>query len=164
MDLLTPELGLFFWTLIAFLSVFFILKKFAWGPIMSALSERESGIAESIATADRVKQEMAQMKNENEKLMAEAREERTQMLKDARMEQERIINKAKEDTKAITDRMLVEAKQQIEQQKNAAMTEVKNQIVNLAVEVAEKVLRKELANTDSQNTYAHSLVEEIKLN
>lgn len=164
MDLLTPELGLFFWTLVAFLSVFFILKKFAWGPIMSALTERESGIADSIATAERVKQEMAQMKNENEKLMAQAREERTQMLKEARIEQERIINKAKDDTKAIADRMLAEAKQQIDQQKNAAMTEVKNQIGNLAVEVAEKVLRKELASADSQSTYAHSLVEEIKMN
>lgn len=164
MDLLTPELGLFFWTLVAFLSVFFILKKFAWGPILKALTERESGIAASIATADRLKVEMAQMQNENEKLMAQAREERTQMLKDARIEQERIINKAKEDTKAIADRMLIEAKQQIEQQKNAAMTEVKNQIGNLAVEVAEKVLRKELASADSQSTYAHTLVEEIKLN
>ena len=164
MDLLTPELGLFFWTLVAFLAVFFILKKFAWGPILSALTERESGIAESIATADRVKQEMAQMQSENEQLMAKAREERSEMLKEARIEQERIINKAKEDTKAIADKMLADARQQIDQQKNAAMTEVKNQIGNLAVEVAEKVLRKELASADSQNEYARTLVDEIKLN
>ncbi len=164
MDLLTPELGLFFWTLLAFLSVFFLLRKFAWKPILNALSERETGIAESIATADRLKQEMSQMQNENEKLMAQAREERTQMLKDARIEQERIINKAKEDTKAIADKMLAEARQQIEQQKMAALTEVKNQIGNLAVEVAEKVLRKELAGAENQSKYAHTLVEEIKLN
>lgn len=164
MDLLTPELGLFFWTLIAFLSVFFILRKFAWGPILKALSERESGIAESIAAADRLKQEMAQMQNENEQLMAKAREERSQMLKEARTEGERIVNKAKEDTKAITDKMMDDARQQIEQQKMAALTEVKNQIGNLAVEVAEKVLRKELASADSQNDYAQTLVGEIKLN
>lgn len=164
MDLLTPELGLFFWTLVAFLAVFFILKKFAWGPILSALTERESGIAESLATADRVKQEMAQMQSENEQLMAKAREERSEMLKEARIEQERIINKAKDDTKAIADKMLADARLQIEQQKNAAMTDVKNQIGNLAVEVAEKVLRKELASADSQNAYAHTLVNEIKLN
>lgn len=164
MDLLTPELGLFFWTLVAFLAVFFILRKYAWGPILKSLSERETGIAESIATADRLKEEMAHMQNENEQLMAKAREERSQMLKEARIEQERIINKAKEDTKAITDNMMAEARLQIEQQKMAALTEVKNQIGNLAVEVAEKVLRKELANTDSQNNYAQSLVEEIKLN
>jgi len=164
MDLLTPELGLFFWTLIAFLSVFLILRKFAWGPILKSLSERETGIAESIATADRLKKEMAQMQNENEKLMAQAREERTQMLKDARIEQERIINKAKEDTKAVADKLMADARQQIEQQKNAAITEVKNQIGNLAVEVAEKVLRKELDGANNQSAYAHQLVQEIKLN
>lgn len=164
MELLTPDFGLFFWTLLAFLTVFFILRKFAWGPILKSLSERETGIAESIAAADRLKKEMAQMQNENEQLMAKAREERTAMLKEARIEQERIIAKAKEDTKAITDKMLADARLQIEQQKMAALTEVKNQIGNLAVEVAEKVLRKELAGAESQNAYAHTLVEEIKLN
>lgn len=164
MELLTPDFGLFFWTLLAFLSVFFILRKFAWGPILTSLSERETGIAESIASAERLKKEMAQMQNENEALMAKAREERTQMLKEARAEQERIINKAKEDTKAITDKMLVDARQQIEQQKMAALTEVKNQIGNLAVEVAEKVLRKQLEGSANQSAYAQQLVQEIKLN
>lgn len=164
MELLTPELGLFFWTLIAFLAVFFILRKFAWKPILKSLHERESGIAESIAAADRIKAEMAQMKNENEQLMAKAREERSAMLKEAKIEQERIINKAKEDTKAIADKMLSDAQKQIEQQKMAALTEVKNQIGNLAIEVAEKVLRKQLATADSHNEYANTLVEDIKLN
>lgn len=164
MELLTPDFGLFFWTLLAFLSVFFILRKFAWGPILTSLSERETGIAESIASAERLKKEMAQMQNENEALMAKAREERTQMLKEARTEQERIINKAKEETKAITDKMLVDARQQIEQQKMAALTEVKNQIGNLAVEVAEKVLRKQLEGSANQSAYAQQLVQEIKLN
>lgn len=164
MELLTPDFGLFFWTLLAFLSVFFILRKFAWGPILTSLSERETGIAESIASAERLKKEMAQMQNENEALMAKAREERTQMLKEARTEQERIINKAKEDTKAIADKMLVDARQQIEQQKMAALTEVKNQIGNLAVEVAEKVLRKQLDGSANQSAYAQQLVQEIKLN
>lgn len=164
MELLTPDFGLFFWTLLAFLSVFFILRKFAWGPILTSLSERETGIAESIASAERLKKEMAQMQNENEALMAKAREERTQMLKEARTEQERIINKAKEDTKAIADKMLVDARQQIEQQKMAALTEVKNQIGNLAVEVAEKVLRKQLEGSANQSAYAQQLVQEIKLN
>ena len=164
MELLTPDLGLFFWTLLAFLTVFIILRKFAWGPILKSLSERESGIAESIAAADRLKKEMAQMQNENEALMAKAREERTAMLKEARTEQERIISKAKEDTKAIADKMLMDARQQIEQQKMAALTEVKNKIGNLAVEVAEKVLRKELEGTNNQSAYAQHLVSEITLN
>lgn len=164
MELLTPDFGLFFWTLLAFLTVFFILRKFAWGPILKSLSERETGIAESIAAADRLKKEMAQMQSENEALMAQAREERSQILKEARTEHDRIINKAKDDTKAIADKMLADARLQIEQQKMAALTDVKNQIGNLAVEVAEKVLRKELDGSSSQSAYAQQLVSEIKLN
>jgi F-type H+-transporting ATPase subunit b len=164
MDLLTPELGLFFWTLIAFLAVFFILRKFAWKPILNTLHERETGIAESIASAERMKLEMSQIKAENEKIMQQAREERTLMLKEAKDEYERIIADAKEKTKVVADRMIAEAQQQIHQQKMAALTEVKNEIGNLAVEVAEKVLRKQLATTDSQNDYAKMLVAEIKMN
>jgi F-type H+-transporting ATPase subunit b len=164
MDLLTPGFGLFFWTLLAFLAVFFILKKFAWKPILSALEERETGIADSIASAERVKKEMSQMQAENEKIMQEARAERAQMLKEAKETKDSIISKAKEETKAITDRMMVEAQQQIQQQKMAALTEVKNEIGKLAVDVAEKVLRKELASTESQNSYAKMLAEEVKMN
>lgn len=164
MDLLTPELGLFVWTLVAFLAVFFILRKFAWKPILNALSERETGIADSIASAERLKKEMSQMQAENEKIMADAREKRSQILKEAKEEYERIIGRTKEDTKAIADKMMADAQQQIHQQKMAALTEVKNEIGKLAVEVAEKVLRKQLATTDAQNDYAQLLAEEIKMN
>ena len=164
MDLLTPELGLFVWTLVAFLAVFFILRKFAWKPILNALSERETGIADSIASAERLKKEMSQMQAENEKIMADAREKRSQILKEAKEEYERIIGRTKEDTKAIADKMMADAQQQIHQQKMAALTEVKNEIGKLAVEVAEKVLRKQLATTAAQNDYAQLLAEEIKMN
>lgn len=164
MDLLTPDLGLFFWTLIAFLAVFFILRKFAWKPILTALTERETGIADSIAAAERVKKEMSQMQAENEKIMAEARAERSQMLKEAKEAREQIIAKAKEETKVVADKMIAEAMQQIQQQKMAALTEVKNEIGNLAIEVAEKVLRKQLATAESQNNYARMLAEDIKMN
>ncbi len=164
MDLLTPELGLFVWTLIAFLAVFFILRKFAWKPILNTLNERETGIADSIAAAERVKKEMAQMQSDNEKIMLEARAQSAQMLKEAKDMKETIINKAKEETKAVADKMIAEAQQQIQQQKMAALTEVKNEIGKLAVEVAEKVIRKQLATADSQNDYAQLLAEEIKMN
>lgn len=164
MELLTPEFGLFFWTLLAFLVVLFILRKFAWKPILKTLSERETGIADSIAAAERVKKEMQEMQAENEKIMADAREQRSRILKEAKDEQERIINKAKDDTKTIADKMIADAQQQIQQQKMAALTEVKNEIGNLAVEVAEKVLRKQLASAESQNEYAKMLVDEIKMN
>lgn len=164
MDLLTPELGLFIWTLLAFLIVFFILKKFAWKPILQTLGEREKGIADSIAAADRVRKEMAQMQNENEKLMAQAREERSAMLKDAKQQSEQIVAKAKEDTRLIADKMIADAQQQIQQQKMAALTDVKNQIGSLAVEVAEKVLRQQLNTEAAQNAYNNLLAQEVKLN
>jgi F-type H+-transporting ATPase subunit b len=164
MDLLTPELGLFVWTLLAFLIVFLILKKFAWKPILNTLNEREHSIAESIATADRVKKEMAQMQSENEKLMVQAREERSTMLKDAKLVGEQIVAKAKEDTRAIADKMITDAQQQIQQQKMAAMTDVKNQIGSLAVQVAEKVLRQQLSTEAAQNAYNNLLTQDVKLN
>jgi len=164
MELLTPELGLFVWTLVAFLAVFFILRKFAWGPILKSLTERETGIAESIAAADRVRKEMAQMQNENEKLMMQAREERSAMLKEAKETRDKIVNEAKDAAKAEANKIIADAQQQIQQQKMAALTEVKNEIGNLAVEVAEKILRKQLATADAQSSYANLLAEEVKLN
>jgi F-type H+-transporting ATPase subunit b len=164
MELLTPELGLFVWTLLALLIVFFILKKFAWKPILSTLSEREKGIADSIAAADRVKKEMALMQNENEKLMQQAREERGAMLKEAKLMSEQIVAKAKEETRLITDKMVSDAQQQIQQQKMAALTDVKNQIGALSVEVAEKVLRQQLSTEAAQNAYNELLAKEVKLN
>ena len=163
MDLLTPELGLFFWTLIAFLAVFLILRKFAWGPILSSLGEREKGIADSIASAERVRAEMTQLQSENEKLLASAREERTVMLKEAKEIKDRIVNEAKEQAKAEANKIIVDAQHQIQQQKMAALTEVKNEIGNLAVEVAGKILRKQLSAADGQEMYMKMLAEDIKL-
>ena len=164
MDLLTPELGLFFWTLVAFIAVFLILRKFAWGPILSSLGEREKGIADSIATAERVKSEMSQLKSENEKLLAQAREERTQMLKEAKDMKDRIIGEAKEQAKAEDNKIIIDAQAQIQQQKMAALTEVKNEIGTLALSVAEKILRKQLSTAEGQDSYMKMLAEDIKLN
>jgi F-type H+-transporting ATPase subunit b len=164
MDLLTPELGLFFWTLIAFLVVLFLLKKFAWKPILSSLGDREKGIAESIATAERVKAEMGQPKAENEKLLAQAREERTTMLKEAKEMKDRIINEAKDQAKTEANKIIADAQQQITQQKNAALTEVKNEIGSMAIEVAGRILRKQLSAAEGQEAYMKMLAEDIKLN
>lgn len=164
MDLLTPEIGLFIWTLIAFLFVLFILRKFAWKPILKTLNERETGIADSIAAAEKVKEEMKQMQAQNETLLAQAREERSQLLKEAKETKDRIISEAKEQAKAEANRIMEDTRLQIEQQKNAAMTAVKNEIGNLAVEVAEKILRKQLSNQEAQQGLVQMLAEEIKLN
>jgi len=164
MDLLSPELGLFFWTLLAFLIVFFILRKYAWRPILSSLNDREKGIADSIAQADRVRKEMSALQAQNETLLAQAREERQTMLREAKDAGEKMVAEAKERAKTEADRMIAEARQQIEQQKMAALTDVKNQIGSLAVEVAEKVLRKNLSSDAAQADYARELVENVNLN
>lgn len=164
MDLLTPHFGLFAWTLVAFLIILFILSKFAWKPILNMLHERETGIANSIAAAEKVRAEMSQLQAENEVLLAKAREERTLILKEAKETREKIVNEAKDKAKVEADKILTEAKLQIEQQRNAALTAVKNDIGNLAIEVAEKVLRKEFAEGSAQKEYAKALANEISLN
>ncbi|WP_207492135.1 F0F1 ATP synthase subunit B [Aridibaculum aurantiacum] len=164
MELLLPGLGLIFWTLVAFIIVFVILRKFAWKPILSSLKERETGIAESLATAERVKAEMALMKSENEAMMAQAREERARMVKEAKEASDKMIAEAKEKAKAEYDRIVADAQIAIQQQKNAALTEVKNQVGKLVIEVSEKVLRRELANKAEQENYIKGLAETVKLN
>ena len=164
MDLLTPSFGLFFWTTIAFLTVLILLKKYAWKPILEALNEREKNIADSISSAERIKTEMASMKNEHDILLNQAREERTLLLKEAKETKDKIVNEAKELAKEEANKIMVEARQQIEFQKNAAIVDVKNQIGSLVIEVAEKVLRKELSNKAEQNDFISKLANEIKMN
>ena len=164
MELLQPGLGLLVWTLIAFLIVFFILAKFAWKPLLAALKERETGIADAISSAEKVKLEMASLKNENEALMNQAREERATMIKEAKVASDKMISEAKDKAKAEYDRIISEAQQAIQQQKNAALTDVKNQVGALVIEVSEKILRRELANKAEQESYIKQLAETVKLN
>jgi F-type H+-transporting ATPase subunit b len=164
MDLLLPKLGLIFWTLLAFLIVFFILKKFAWTAILNGLNERESNIANSIAAAERMKKEMAQLQSDNEALLAAAREERATMLKEAKEMKDKMINDAKNEAKAQASKIVAEANASIQQQKMAAMTEIKNQVGQLVIEVSEKVLRRELADKANQEKYIQDLSKDIKLN
>jgi F-type H+-transporting ATPase subunit b len=164
MKLLTPEIGLLVWTLLAFLVVFFILRAKAWPAIIKGLRDRENSISESLATAERVKAEMAQLQSENEQLLAKAREERAQLLKEARETKDKIINEAKEQAKIEANKIITEAQAAINAQKMAALTEVKNQVGKLVIEVSEKVLRKELSNKDAQEAHIKGLVDEVKLN
>jgi F-type H+-transporting ATPase subunit b len=164
MSLLTPGFGLIIWTLLAFLIVFFILKKYAWPAILGGLNKREQTIADSLATAEKIKAEMAQMKSENEALLAKAREERALMLKEARETKDKIINESKEQAKIEANKIITEAQAAINTQKMAAITEVKNQIGKLVIEVTEKVLRKELSNKEAQEAHIKGLVDEVKLN
>ncbi len=164
MRLLTPDLGLLVWNLLAFLIAFFILKKFAWKPILKGLNDREANIADSIATAERVKLEMALLKSENEDLLASAREERAAMLKEAKEIKDRMISDAKDDAKVQAAKIITDAHASIQNQKMAAITDMKNQVGNLVIEVSEKILRRELANKPEQEKYIRDLAEDIKLN
>ena len=163
MELLQPGIGLIIWQFIAFLLILFILRKFAWKPILNMLDEREHKIADSIATADRVKAEMAQLKNENEAMMAKAREERAQILKEAKETRDKMIIEAKEMAKVEANKIVAEAQVAINNQKMAALTDVKNQVGMMVTEVAEKVLRRELSNKSDQEAYIRQLSEQVSL-
>jgi F-type H+-transporting ATPase subunit b len=164
MELLKPELGLMFWTTLLFLLLLFILKKFAWGPILGMLKEREEGIATALQSAEKAKAEMAALTADNQRILNEAKEEKAKILKEARETYDKIVGEASGKAKDEAARLLAEAKRDIDNQKNAAMVEIKNQIGNLATEVAEKMIRKELKKDGEQMNYLNQLVGEIKLN
>ena len=164
MDLLLPKLGLIVWTFLAFMIVFFILKKFAWKPILQSLKDREKNIADSLATAEKVKLEMTQLKSDNEALLVKAREERAALIRDAKDVADKMVADAKEKAKTEYDRIVTDAQSAIQQQKMAAITDLKNQVGNLVIEVSEKVLRRELSNKTEQENYIKQLSGEVKLN
>jgi len=164
MDLLTPDPGLIIWTLLAFLIVFFILAKYAWPAIIAGLKAREQGIAEAIATAEKVKAEMASLKSENEALLTKAREERALMMKEAKETADKMVADAREKAKNEYDRIVADAQAAINQQKMAALIDVKNQVGNLVIEVSEKILRKQLSDKQEQEKYIRELADDVKLN
>lgn len=164
MDLLIPDLGYFVWMLIIFTVLLFVLRKFAWKPIIKMLNEREQNIEGAIAQAEKVKAEMAQLQNENEALLAKAREERSQMLKEARETKDKIINEAKEQAKAEASKIISDAQLAINAQKMAAITDVKNEVGRLVIEVSEKILKTELSSQERQEAEINALISGMKLN
>ena len=164
MELLLPKLGLILWTLVAFIIVLYLLGKYAWKPILKSLDEREKNINDSILSADNVRKEMAAMKSENENLLAKAREERSLMMREAKETRDKIVQEAKEQARKETSKIVADAQSVINQQKMAAITDLKNQVGNLVLEVSEKVLRRELNNKDEQEKYIQQLTKNIELN
>lgn len=162
--LVLPDIGLVFWSTIAFIVLFFVLRAFAWKPILKAITDREQGIEDALLKADKMKAEMAALKNENEAMMAQAREERAVIIKEAKEHSAKMISEAKDKAKAEYDRIVADAQLAITQQKNAALTDVKNQVGALVIEVSEKVLRRELSNKAEQEKYINDLAEVVKLN
>ena len=150
MDLITPAFGLIFWQTIIFLVVLFVLGKFAWKPILGALQSREDSIDEALKSAEKAKEDMANLKTDNEKLLAEAKLERDKMLKAAAKLGEDLKDQAKEDARLIGDKMIDDAKASIESEKNEAIKEIKDQVVELSIQITEKLLKKNLSDDKSQ--------------
>ena len=156
--------GLFIWASIIFIGLVFLLKKFAWKPILDAVNEREEGIKNALQSADSAKKEMQNLKSDKEKLLADARAERDALMKEAREIKDKMINDAKTEAQAAGEKMIAQAKAAIESEKNAAMADLKNQVSSLSLEIAEKVLRDELSNKESQTKLVEKMLGDAKLN
>ncbi|MEO6524868.1 MAG: F0F1 ATP synthase subunit B [Mucilaginibacter sp.] len=164
MELVTPELGLVFWTTISFLILLFILKKFAWGPIMGSITEREQFIEDALQKAEAAKEEMARLTNENDQLLKHARAERDLILKEAKQVKDQIIGEAKDAAQKEGAKMLEKARIEIDSQKAIAMADVKNLVAELSIEIAEKVLRTEFEKAGKQDELVADLLKQVKLN
>ena len=163
MDLIIPSAGLIFWQLIGFLALLFILIKFAWKPILASLAEREASIDGALKSAEQARNEMANLKAENEKLLHEARLERDVILKKAQEASVKMIEDAKTEASKQGAQLIESAKAVIETEKKAALTEVKNQVASLSLEIAEKVLNKQFEDQKKQETLVNELLKEVKL-
>ena len=156
--------GLFFWQLIILVVLIVVLGKFAWKPIINALEAREEGIADALAAAENAKREMANLKTDNERLLKEARAERDAMIKEAREIKESLIAEAKEEAQAQVEKMISQAKVAIEGEKQAALSELKNQVSSLSIEIAEKLMKDQLGNKEAQTKLVEKMLDEVKLN
>jgi len=164
MDLLTPGLGLIFWQAVIFLLLVLLLGKFAWRPILDSLRIREESIEEALRSADEAREEMAKLQSDNEKLLAEAREERDVLMKEANKTANELKEEAKAEAKKITAKMMEDAKLAIASEKDAALKEVRDQVAELSVEIAEKLIRKSLGDEKTQKALVNDFLAEKNIN
>lgn len=164
MELVNPGIGLIVWMTLAFLAILYILGKYAWKPIMKALKERESSIHDALNAAEKAKEEMKKMEFSNEQLLLEAKNERDIILSTARKIKESIIEESKQKASEEANRIIVSAKESIQNEKMAAMTDLKNQLAELSLEVAKKILKKELSDPKKQEEYSKELMKDVKFN
>ena len=164
MEIITPGLGLLFWMTISFLILVFILGRYAWKPIMKSLKDRETKIEEALHQADKAHEEMKQLKFSNEQLLKEAKEERDGILRDARAVRDKIIEEARLRASEEADRIVESARESIKYEKMEALTELKNQIALLSVEIAEKLVKKQLESDQSQKELIDKYLNSINFN
>jgi F-type H+-transporting ATPase subunit b len=162
--LLSVSVGTVFWASIAFIAVLLILKKMAWGPILQSLEEREQGIANALAQAEKAREEMAALKSGNDQLLKEAREERDRILKEAKEIGDKMRSDAKERAQIEGAQLIANAQREIENQKKAAIEELKNQVASLSIEIAEKLVREKLTDNEKQSALNSKLIQDLKVN
>jgi F-type H+-transporting ATPase subunit b len=162
--LVTPSLGLIIWTTVVFLLLLFLLGKFAWKPVLRAIEEREKNIESAIRNAEEAKASLENLKKEGEKILSEARNEREVILKEAKELKEKLISDAKKQAQSEAEKIIQHARQQIQSEKQAALVELKNQVAVLSVEIAEKILKTELADKEKQKIIIQNLSKELNLN
>jgi len=164
MELVTPGLGLLFWMVLSFGIVLFLLKKFAWKPILKALSDREDNIQKALDSAELAREKMEQLKADNETIMQEAREERNYLLQEAREAKEKMILEAKDQSKQEAKKIVDAARVKIQNEKAAAIEEIKNQVASLSIDMTEKILKQKLADAKEQKELVRKLLDEIEMN
>ena len=164
MELLTPGTGLIIWQLIVFVLLFFLLAKLAWKPIISSLKEREHSIQQALDTAEKARLEMSRLKSDNENLLKQAREEREKILREAKEASNRMKEEAQTDAKKAADRIIDDARAAIEAEKNSALREVKALVANLSLEIAGKILQRNLADDKAQKSLTQEYIKDLKLN
>jgi F-type H+-transporting ATPase subunit b len=164
MGLVTPDYGLLFWMLLTFLIVLYVLKKFAWKPILNSLKEREDSIEDALKSAEKAREEMANLQATNEKILAEARKEREEMLKEARDIRQKMIEEAKDKAVQEGNKMIESAKMAIEHEKASAIVQIKKSIADMSIQIAEKILRKALTDPKQQQEIMDKYLDNIKLN
>ena len=158
------EFGLFFWQILIFVGLIYLLRKFAWKPILDAVNEREDGIKSALLSAENARKEMANLQADNQRILQEARLERDAMLKDAREIKEKMIADAKSEAQIQGTKMIEQAKAAIDAEKNAAIADLKSHVANLSIAIAEKLLKEELSNKDAQTKLVVQLLDDVKLN
>jgi len=164
MELLTPGVGLIVWQLIIFLGLFFLLAKLAWKPILNSLKEREQSIHDALSTAENARLEMARLKSDNEKLLKETREEREKILREAREVSNRLKEEAQHDAKKAADKIVDDARAAINIEKQAALKEVRVQVAMFSLEIAEKLMKKNLADDKAQKDLVDGYLKDLKVN
>ena len=164
MDLVTPGIGMIFWSTLFFLILLFVLGKFAWPAILTAVKARNDSIAKALEAADKAKEEMAQLKADNEKIIADARAERDAMMKEAKEIKDKLIAEAKEKASEEAKKLILSARESIQSEKNAAINDIKAQMATLSVDIAEKILREKLKDSKAQKKLVDKLINEADLN